>query len=384
MSNINATCSLLTQLSQSRLDINVQAFCPHGGASVVVVLCDGKIPLMELPRGACFNGYKLSCSVCLPYIEPRATALPFSYVALSSVKDIIFILLGAILLSKPWFRIPVTRVLTKALMSITPLNPREKRAYGRVLMARLNPIPTSPGELYAIFTALLGDNLVTTNVNSKAPSLSTDKPTGDTVSNHGDSFASDPNLPPTAATPTGLVSTTSRKFTQVKNAILLPEKRSTYETHKTKHWAKDEAGMVGGNNSNEGPFSDTSSSVASTHRYAKFSTDKRSSDEASSPTSDKPKGTSGLWEYLPADIVDDHLNGPLVTAFYAYYLDRVCEEKRRCIANPEDPEVRARFLRVFQVYRVIYELSLIHISEPTRLLSISYAVFCLKKKKKKI
>ena len=27
------------------------------------------------------------------------------------------------------------------------------------------------------------------------------------------------------------------------------------------------------------------------------------------------------------------------------------------------------------------DLSLIHISEPTRLLSISYAVFCLKKKK---
>src|SRR5665254_24605 len=31
----------------------------------------------------------------------------------------------------------------------------------------------------------------------------------------------------------------------------------------------------------------------------------------------------------------------------------------------------------------IQVLSLIHISEPTRLLSISYAVFCLKKKKKK-
>eukprot|EP00658_Telonema_sp_P-2_P012967 TRINITY_DN14931_c0_g1_i4.p3 TRINITY_DN14931_c0_g1~~TRINITY_DN14931_c0_g1_i4.p3 ORF type:complete len:108 (+),score=48.47 TRINITY_DN14931_c0_g1_i4:338-661(+) len=30
-----------------------------------------------------------------------------------------------------------------------------------------------------------------------------------------------------------------------------------------------------------------------------------------------------------------------------------------------------------------FQLSLIHISEPTRLLSISYAVFCLKKKKKK-
>src|SRR5678816_1644410 len=34
------------------------------------------------------------------------------------------------------------------------------------------------------------------------------------------------------------------------------------------------------------------------------------------------------------------------------------------------------------VYPVL-KLSLIHISEPTRLLSISYAVFCLKKKKKK-
>eukprot|EP00658_Telonema_sp_P-2_P061599 TRINITY_DN5028_c0_g1_i13.p1 TRINITY_DN5028_c0_g1~~TRINITY_DN5028_c0_g1_i13.p1 ORF type:complete len:204 (-),score=47.82 TRINITY_DN5028_c0_g1_i13:3-614(-) len=33
--------------------------------------------------------------------------------------------------------------------------------------------------------------------------------------------------------------------------------------------------------------------------------------------------------------------------------------------------------------REILNLSLIHISEPTRLLSISYAVFCLKKKKKK-
>eukprot|EP00658_Telonema_sp_P-2_P074477 TRINITY_DN6370_c0_g1_i1.p1 TRINITY_DN6370_c0_g1~~TRINITY_DN6370_c0_g1_i1.p1 ORF type:complete len:169 (-),score=54.13 TRINITY_DN6370_c0_g1_i1:71-577(-) len=32
----------------------------------------------------------------------------------------------------------------------------------------------------------------------------------------------------------------------------------------------------------------------------------------------------------------------------------------------------------------MYDLSLIHISEPTRLLSISYAVFCLKKKKKHI
>ena len=36
------------------------------------------------------------------------------------------------------------------------------------------------------------------------------------------------------------------------------------------------------------------------------------------------------------------------------------------------------------IIRAIKELSLIHISEPTRLLSISYAVFCLKKKKQKL
>src|SRR5674536_373638 len=34
------------------------------------------------------------------------------------------------------------------------------------------------------------------------------------------------------------------------------------------------------------------------------------------------------------------------------------------------------------VAQPVVDLSLIHISEPTRLLSISYAVFCLKKKKK--
>ena len=37
--------------------------------------------------------------------------------------------------------------------------------------------------------------------------------------------------------------------------------------------------------------------------------------------------------------------------------------------------------RNFQIGGQLLLLSLIHISEPTRLLSISYAVFCLKKKK---
>src|SRR5665254_29692 len=42
------------------------------------------------------------------------------------------------------------------------------------------------------------------------------------------------------------------------------------------------------------------------------------------------------------------------------------------------------FLRQFAALGGVGRLSLIHISEPTRLLSISYAVFCLKKKKKNL
>src|SRR5680860_1656036 len=46
-------------------------------------------------------------------------------------------------------------------------------------------------------------------------------------------------------------------------------------------------------------------------------------------------------------------------------------------AAPKDRDVAM----VFQNY-ALYPLSLIHISEPTRRTPISYAVFCLKKKKK--
>eukprot|EP00658_Telonema_sp_P-2_P011393 TRINITY_DN14336_c0_g1_i1.p1 TRINITY_DN14336_c0_g1~~TRINITY_DN14336_c0_g1_i1.p1 ORF type:complete len:316 (-),score=60.07 TRINITY_DN14336_c0_g1_i1:52-999(-) len=50
-------------------------------------------------------------------------------------------------------------------------------------------------------------------------------------------------------------------------------------------------------------------------------------------------------------------------------------------ATPEAPVANTTQRRM--VWGETEDLSLIHISEPTRLLSISYAVFCLKKKKKK-
>eukprot|EP00658_Telonema_sp_P-2_P008776 TRINITY_DN13315_c0_g1_i6.p1 TRINITY_DN13315_c0_g1~~TRINITY_DN13315_c0_g1_i6.p1 ORF type:complete len:209 (-),score=77.44 TRINITY_DN13315_c0_g1_i6:91-717(-) len=61
--------------------------------------------------------------------------------------------------------------------------------------------------------------------------------------------------------------------------------------------------------------------------------------------------------------------------------------KKICIfANPYEAkrDYRDELVKCLPTLIAIdfYSLSLIHISEPTRLLSISYAVFCLKKKKK--
>src|SRR5678815_1368901 len=49
---------------------------------------------------------------------------------------------------------------------------------------------------------------------------------------------------------------------------------------------------------------------------------------------------------------------------------------------PKTPEMVSAYYQLGERTRIrnVVDLSLIHISEPTRLLSISYAVFCLKKK----
>ena len=49
---------------------------------------------------------------------------------------------------------------------------------------------------------------------------------------------------------------------------------------------------------------------------------------------------------------------------------------------PEQVQTLRAHLRTCPECQRVYDLSLIHISEPTRLGMISYAVFCLKKKKK--
>eukprot|EP00658_Telonema_sp_P-2_P059706 TRINITY_DN48846_c0_g1_i3.p2 TRINITY_DN48846_c0_g1~~TRINITY_DN48846_c0_g1_i3.p2 ORF type:complete len:100 (+),score=29.78 TRINITY_DN48846_c0_g1_i3:172-471(+) len=60
----------------------------------------------------------------------------------------------------------------------------------------------------------------------------------------------------------------------------------------------------------------------------------------------------------------------------------VSQLRIRIWIQPVEHEQQVHPLRV-KLFGTVQELSLIHISEPTRLLSISYAVFCLKKKKSK-
>src|SRR5678816_3358618 len=86
---------------------------------------------------------------------------------------------------------------------------------------------------------------------------------------------------------------------------------------------------------------------------------------------DGVQGNSFLFELSPAL--------RLLQAVLGIY-SQLSEEHRY---HPVD--VRALDLVILELVgnaeRNLHVLSLIHISEPTRLLSISYAVFCLKKKK---
>ena len=57
----------------------------------------------------------------------------------------------------------------------------------------------------------------------------------------------------------------------------------------------------------------------------------------------------------------------------------MAQYRRISVEHAEVTQVAGRYAR-YQQREADLALSLIHISEPTRLLSISYAVFCLKKK----
>src|SRR5674536_332528 len=80
-----------------------------------------------------------------------------------------------------------------------------------------------------------------------------------------------------------------------------------------------------------------------------------------------------LWTFFDVKVIDGAVNG----------LARLWEVFGERLRPLQTGRVQNYTLSIFAGMLVLV-LSLIHISEPTRLLSISYAVFCLKKKKIKI
>ena len=83
-------------------------------------------------------------------------------------------------------------------------------------------------------------------------------------------------------------------------------------------------------------------------------------------------------------IMDEHMND--FRELSDYYDRHLIEDEEFCVHGyPEKMQMEFAYEDgvVKESEETVVELSLIHISEPTRLGMISYAVFCLKKKKKK-
>eukprot|EP00658_Telonema_sp_P-2_P037399 TRINITY_DN26905_c0_g1_i1.p1 TRINITY_DN26905_c0_g1~~TRINITY_DN26905_c0_g1_i1.p1 ORF type:complete len:272 (+),score=58.36 TRINITY_DN26905_c0_g1_i1:83-898(+) len=90
---------------------------------------------------------------------------------------------------------------------------------------------------------------------------------------------------------------------------------------------------------------------------------------------------SRSFEDIPISTVTPIVNG--IITFYTAYITAVANQQVSQAAAdlPPPEELITLMLLTISETSPRFSLSLIHISEPTRLLSISYAVFCLKKKK---
>ena len=87
------------------------------------------------------------------------------------------------------------------------------------------------------------------------------------------------------------------------------------------------------------------------------------------------------WKNLPAGINERMIERWLLANGMCLF---VYDEEIKNDPEQRSPEGFAMLRMVMNGAFDIYNLSLIHISEPTRQAEISYAVFCLKKKKRNI
>jgi hypothetical protein len=390
VTDVAVLCTLLEYLSLPPSQVMVRGFCGGDGQSVVIATCEESIPFLILNKSECHYGLRATCSACLPYIEPGATSMPYAFMVISSLKDVLLILIGAYLLSKPWFRRPITLCLTKMLLSITPLNPHEKAKYRDVLMARFNPIVTSPGTLYDICDELLireeskrklfwerksthsnlsfderreaalskRSNAATLNTTtattadlddndriqsglsdasagggSSRRSIAGDKVTLDNllrslglatrksdhheVAHMGSLNAEDPSV-------------SNQRFVVTRKVTRRDLKRSSAGAG---HGGEDGDGRLSSSRWIE-PLINSSRSFDSSHPLEQHS--------------------SSLFSTTTDATVLVEVDTEVLQQFYHYYREAVCQHSRRQIGNVDNPLVRERFQRLFDVYSMLF------------------------------
>jgi hypothetical protein len=107
-------------------DLRLHALCEAEGTKVYFVDAATRIPLFEVGSGQCAGSRRFTCSSCLPYLEPSNSSLPYYLLVLSSLKDVVFMLVGLAVLERQWVRERVASFIARLLVMMLP--------YDRVVM----------------------------------------------------------------------------------------------------------------------------------------------------------------------------------------------------------------------------------------------------------
>jgi hypothetical protein len=107
-------------------DLRLHALCEAEGTKVYFVDAVTRIPLFEVGSGQCAGSRRFTCSSCLPYLEPSNSSLPYYLLVLSSLKDVVFMLVGLAVLERQWVRERVASFIARLLVMMLP--------YDRVVM----------------------------------------------------------------------------------------------------------------------------------------------------------------------------------------------------------------------------------------------------------
>jgi hypothetical protein len=321
-------CAMLEYLSQPLDQIYIAGYCSgEGGRSSGVTLtscgigpANIQIPILQINSSQCLRGITAHCSSCTPYIEPGATTMPYTFMVLSSLKDIALILLGAYFLSKQWFRRPIMSFLTSMLLSITPMNAREKKKYREVILSRFNPVITAPGVLYDICDELLiKDDTTRKQYLERRESQSS-------RSSSRRTFGKDLTLD------NFLVTIGLRRPAAQSGAVNIQS--GDLESHVT-------------TKSTSSPkVSKTSVLSEPLLQEGSIPSFRKNPNEGSVMESDLFDESSG--------ILVEGVDSEVLQSFYSYYREAICEHCRRQISNTGSAEVRRRFQRVFEVYTEIF------------------------------